>query len=181
MAEREALTADYVRSILDYNPETGVFTWRSRPRDHFKTKRAYSIWNARFALKMAGSSDTKYWQILINCHKYRAHRLAWLYMTGEWPKKRIDHRDTDPSNNRWINLREATNSENGSNRPTPSNNTSGYKGVSWRRDMGKWQVQIAKSGKYFHIGYFDEDKLSNAAAAYANAAKDLHGEFAKVA
>jgi hypothetical protein len=100
-------------------------------------------------------------------------------MIGAWPAKRLDHHDTDSSNNRWVNLREATCSENSSNRGANSNNTSGHKGVCWHLYAGKWHVQIMHKGKRRSVGYFPEDKLDEAAAAYAAAAKELHGDFAR--
>jgi hypothetical protein len=180
MAEREALTAAYVRSILHYDPETGVFTWRERPREHFKTKRAHSVWNARYAHKVSGCLDNLcYWNIRINGRAHKSHRLAWLWMTGEWPKADIDHIGGDPLNNSWNNLRDAARSENMHNTCAYSNNTSGRKGVSWNSYAGKWRVQIMKDGKRSHIGYFDEDKLEDAAGAYNKAARELHGKFAR--
>jgi hypothetical protein len=98
-------------------------------------------------------------------------------MTGSWPVKKIDHRDTNRGNNRWLNLREATNSENGCNRAAPSSNTSGSKGVSWYSPRGKWRAAITVHGRQRCIGYFD--KKEDAAAAYQKAAISHHGEFCR--
>lgn len=177
----DALTAEYVREALTYNECTGAFTWRTRPLDHFKTTRTWNAWNARLAGTQAGySSPLGYLVITINNRAYAAQNLAWLWMTGEWPINLIDHRDTDGFNNIWKNLREATHSENQCNRRVPSNNKSGFKGVSWKKDLGKWQVQIKAGAINRFLGHFDEDKLDEAAAAYAKAAQELHGEFARV-
>jgi len=179
MAEREALTADYVRSILHYAPETGVFTWRERPCEHFATLNACGVWNSRCAGKTAGNIDRGYVQITIDGRPYRAHRLAWLYMTGEWPINDIDHASLDRSDNRFANLREATRSQNGANRRAMSNNTSGVKGVSWHASTRKWQARIQVAGKSKPLGYFDD--LEAAAAAYERAAHETFGEFARTA
>lgn len=177
MAERESLTACYVRQILDYNPDTGVFTWRERPCEHFKTMRACSTWNSRYAGTVAGTLDGKgYYQIGINQKLYRTHRLAWLWMTDSWPKDKIDHRDTCRSNNRWVNLREATQGQNLANMNLSRRNKSGFKGVSWKSSARKWQVFI--QGCY--LGLFDEDKLEDAATAYAKAASEFYGEFSRI-
>lgn len=182
MAANNNLTASYLRSILHYDKETGIFTWRTRPPGHFKTSRAHLIRNARFAGAKAGHlcESHGYVQIRIDKKLYLAHRLAWLYMTGEWPAAQIDHINCDKLDNRFCNLRQATNAENIRNSRKPSTNTSGLKGVSWHKPNNKWRVQISANGSKRHLGYFDEDKLDEAAAAYERAAKALHGEFARV-
>lgn len=173
MAKREAITAEYVRAILHYNPETGVFTWRERAGMRPQ-------WNARYAGKSSGnlSKKDKCWRIDIDDVAYLAHRLAWLYVTGEWPKDKIDHRDTNASNNRFKNLREATQAENACNTRRRSDNTSGLKSVGWHKQCSKWRARITKDGKEFHLGLFNN--IEEAAAAYANAASEIHGEFARI-
>lgn len=98
-------------------------------------------------------------------------------MTGDDPPDEIDHRDLDPSNNRWANLRAANHSENGCNKAKPANNTSGFKGVYWDRWSGRWKAQIKVGGRRRHIGRYDTRE--EAAAAYRVKARDLHGEFAR--
>jgi hypothetical protein len=101
---RDELTANRLREVLDYNSETGVFTWRValRPRMKIGT--------------VAGWLDERgYRRVRIDARPYLAHRLAWLWMTGEWPSGRLDHRDGDPGNNCWSNLREAMQSQNSAN------------------------------------------------------------------
>lgn len=175
MSARSELTAEYVRQILDYDPSTGALTWRERADMRPQ-------WNARYAGKAAGWRDSHgYWQIHINGRIHKVHRVAWLYMTGEWPKNEIDHRDTDRSNNRFVNLREATSAENKRNVGAQSNNTSGHKGVSWHKSSGKWSANIKVDNKQHHLGLFDADKKHEAVSAYERAAKKHHGEFARVA
>jgi hypothetical protein len=172
MAEREALTAEYVRSILDYNPETGVFTWRWRSD-------AQTRWNTHYAEQVAGSKNSNGYIIIhIGDRRYRAHRLAWLIATNAWPKNLIDHIDMDRSNNRLSNLREATHSQNKANRCKPSHNKSGYKGVSWSRTTNKWLAQIVVDGRPIPLGRFDD--VEEAAMAYAKAAREIYGEFSRI-
>jgi hypothetical protein len=99
-------------------------------------------------------------------------------MTGVWPKDQIDHRDLDRTNNRFDNLREATQAQNLHNTRAYCTNTSGRKGVSWHRRDRRWRVKIDVEGEYRWLGYFDD--LEDAASAYAAAARELHGEFARV-
>lgn len=178
MNMRNDLTASYVRSILDYDSSSGAFHWNERPLEHFKTQHGCSSWNARFAGKRAGSKNGRdYFHIRINGSQYRSNRLAWLWMTGEWPKAHIDHIDCDKTNDRWANLREATHAQNMANKPVQQNNTSGFKGVSWHKQHGKWQAYIKLNGRRRYIGYFDD--LEQAAAAYQRAAIDAFGSFAR--
>jgi hypothetical protein len=143
------LTADFVRSILDYDSESGLLTWKYR-------ENIPANWNTKYAGEEAGYINNQGYQFIgINGSRYLAHRLAWLIVTGEWPKDKIDHEDGDPSNNKFSNLREATQQENNRNRKTNSNNTSGVKGVYWNKPCQKWQVQIKIDGTSTHLGYFD--------------------------
>ena len=168
-----SIDAALVRSILDYDPETGVLTWRARTDMR-------SQWNARFAGKVAGYRNSNgYLRIWINGRQINAHRIAWLWMTGEWPKKQIDHKDGNRANNRFDNLREATNAQNMANRPVQKNNACGVKGVCWANRRNKWRAQIHVKSKNIFLGHFDS--IEDAASAYAMASEKLHGEFSRVA
>lgn len=178
--KREVPTAERVRDALDYDPATGVFVWRERELSSFATVRSGRVWNTKYAGKVAGSLDSGgYSKISIDAKDYRAHRLAWLYATGAWPAEQIDHRDGDTSNNRFDNLREATNAENGCNRCAYTNNSSGVKGVCWNGQRKKWMAQIQVDGCKIYLGLFTN--LNDAAAAYAIAAQEHHGRFARPA
>ena len=98
-------------------------------------------------------------------------------MTGRWCKPTIDHRDGNITNNRWNNLRRATASQNNANRRRPRHNTSGYKGVSFRRDSGKWSATIGRDGKIIHLGIFATPQEAH--EVYVKAARKLFGEFAR--
>jgi hypothetical protein len=160
------LTIDYLKTILDYNPLTGDFTWKQK------------LSSTGPAGSKAGciKSTDGYVQIQINKRKYRAHRLAWFYLKGKWPKKYIDHINHNRSDNRIENLRECTDSTNQANRRISRNNTSGYKGVYWSRRKQQWEARIKKDGKSYNLGHYDNKE--GAYKAYCKAAKNLFGSYA---
>jgi hypothetical protein len=154
---RPKLTAKYLREILNYDPRSGIFTWaiERRPSPFKPGDRAGCIAaKGHIAIRIDG------WT-------YKAHRLAWLYMTGEWPKDQIDHMNGIPDDNRFENLRECNNAENCQNQGVRSNNTSGVHGVWWSKTHRKWQTRISVNMKSIHLGFFDS--LEEAGAAYAKA------------
>ena len=168
------ITASHLRSALIYDPETGIFTWKYREDTSVQ-------WNGRYAGTTAGCicKPHKYLNIKIDGRRYPASRLAWLYMTGKWPENMVDHHDLDRGNNRWINLRDATRSQNGMNAPRRSDNTSGFKNVHWHKKHQCWTAQIFSGGKLVWLGSF---KTKDAAyAAYCVAAAKIHKDFARVA
>ena len=125
---------------------------------------------------LAGSKNERGYVVArVDNRNYRLHRLAWLWMTGAWPKEEIDHINGDRSDNRWCNLREATHSENMRNKGIHPLNTTGVKGVIWHRETSRWKVQIKIDRRSIFLGYFDD--LSDARIARENAEKIFHGEF----
>lgn len=175
---------DVVREFLDYDPAAGTFIWRARLPRHFLGEGRFSalaecnLWNGRQAGKSAGSvTSSGYLQIKTNRHGHHlAHRLAWLYMTGRWPIMQIDHIDGNRLNNKWSNLREASQSQNSAN-ATARPSSSGYRGVSWYKTKNCWRAHIKAQGKGIHLGYFSDPK--KAAEAYREAAKKYHGDFTR--
>jgi hypothetical protein len=163
------LTAERLRELLHYDPETGVFTWRAR-RSNFSR---YGIGDVAGCVNPVG-----YRRIGWGKTYYPAHRLAWLYMTGEWPSGAIDHINCVKDDNRLANLRVATTAQNRANARKSSNNTSGFKGVVWHRKMCRWMAGIKVNGRSLHLGYFDCP--AEAHTAYVKAAKEHFGEFARV-
>lgn len=161
------LSADRLRELLTYHPLTGFFTWNiSR--------------GSRINGCVAGSVNTGgHVQIQIDGRVYLAHRLAVLWMTGEWPVDRTDHKDLDKKNNAWLNLRQCSHSQNRANVGLCASNKSGYKGVHWHSVMGKWCASIRKDGVLHRLGYFDAPGLAH--AAYIAKAVELFGEFARAA
>lgn len=173
MGKRLKLNADYVRSLLLYNPLTGNLWWRSQrgTRSDLMLKPAGNINKLEF-----------YRCIVIDGAIYPAHRLIWLMKTGEWPKHEIDHINGIRDDNRWINLREADHSQNQRNARLRSNNRCGLKGVYQRREdkyrLKKWCALIRYGGRQRTIGYFRTKEEAH--AAYVVAAREHHGEFANV-
>ena len=118
-----------------------------------------------------------YLQVMIDGKMYIVHRVMFLLHHGSMPEH-IDHIDCNAMNNHISNLREATASQNASNKPMRTDNKSGYKGVSWKASSGKWVSQIAVGRKKLHLGLFDDPK--DAAIIYAVNALRHHGDFAKL-
>ena len=163
---RPLVTAERARELLDYNPETGVLRWRTKRRGQKR--------NIATCLSSSGYS-----LIGLDYRLYRAHRVMWLLMTGKWPDHDIDHINGVRTDNRWVNLRSATRTQNTYNRCAQRNNKSGYKGVFFHKRANRWQAVIGVDGKRIHLGCFRSPEL--AAAAYARAAKIHHGDFARAA
>lgn len=158
--------AAFLRQRLHYDPDTGKWTWLVRASQ------------STFAGDPAGwHIVTGYMYIRIKKKAYGAHRLAYLYMMGEWPLQQIDHANGDPSDCRWSNLRPSDQSQNMANARRPSHNTSGHKGVNWSKQHKKWKVQIQVNSKKLHLGFYTD--LEAAVAAYATGAEKLFGEFAR--
>lgn len=161
-----------LKQRLDYDENTGKFYWKPLPLDG----QWQASWNKKYAGRPAGTilygSDAGYVGVKIGNVRYRAHRLAFIWMTGEAPEV-IDHIDGNPANNSWNNLRACTQGENTLNRKRSSLNTTGYKGVSPYR--GKYRATICRAGVWRQIGVYDDPLI--ASAAYHEAAKALHGEF----
>lgn len=153
------LTQSYMKESLDYDSETGVFTWKLRPLHHFKTQKSRNTTNTRFSNKAAGHlNDCGYIIIRIFGRSIRAHRLAWYWITGKFPAVGIDHIDQDRANNTWSNLREATHTVNARNMRLRNTNTSGVCGVHFFKRTGKWQASIRVSMKSIHLGMFSKKK-----------------------
>ena len=169
MDKHDLITAADVRAMFDYNRDTGVFVWRRRSD-------VPDTWNSRFAGCVAGWEDGKGYTILtINYVDYRAHRVAWLYETGEWPSSFLDHRNGNVHDNRLCNLRLADKSQNAINSKTRNDNTSGVKGVSWDASRDMWAAYIKVDRKKVHLGRFL--KLEDAKRARQEAARIQYGAF----
>jgi hypothetical protein len=167
-------TAEYLRSILDYYPEIGEFYWRERDNAPPWVRRKLESGEPAGNIHQG---RTPYIEIRIDGKKYKAHNLAWFWMTGEWPENLVDHKDTDGLNNIWTNLRQATNSQNNQNSNRYKNNKSGYKGVCW--DNGCWRAYINVNKKRFNLGWFSTPEEAH--QAYCKAALEHFGEFARAA
>lgn len=159
------LTFDYVNSELRYEPETGLL--------FRKIKRGGYNW-----LIPAGTlRPNGYIQLKLSGKLFRAHRIAWLLSTGKWPQEQIDHINGDRKDNRFLNLREATNRENGRNRvKSNKGNISGILGVSFSKSANKWNARIRIGEKEKNLGYFTN--LNEAKIVRQSAEKEYFGDFA---
>ena len=163
----QELTAGKLRELLHYDPETGIFTRKVRTSPRVK------------AGDIAGSQGGGGYLLIRVCsRKYQAHRLAWLYVYGEWPEDQIDHINRDRADNRIANLREVTNKQNQQNASKRSDNTSGYPGVSWYKLDSKWAAKIRHNQKLIHLGCYNA--IEEAVAA-RKAAEKLYWADTQVA
>lgn len=159
---KNAITATELRNHLTYEPETGLF---------FR-KRTQRRWKAGTIL--TGTHDTYgHIRLQIADRIYAAHRLAFLYMTGDWPPHDIDHINGIRDDNRWANLRPASRAENLRNMKAKPNKT-GLKGVYF--NAGKYAASIRLNYKKYYLGRYDSPEEAH--AAYVAAAQRLHGKFA---
>jgi hypothetical protein len=156
-----SITQRYLQSVLQYNPLTGVFI-------NLVDRNGRAVKGA-----VAGYTNTiGYTVIQMQGRKLHAHRLAWFYMTGEWPVNQIDHINRVRSDN-WIeNLRQATSHQNAQNTKDHSGNTSGHRGVTWHKKNKNWQAQMLVLGKYVYLGAFD--RIEDAVEARKKAVASLH-------
>lgn len=150
----EQFSLKYLKSRLSYDSETGIFTWKFKNSINRHDKR----FNTIFGGKVAGGckSSNGYLQIQIDGKLICAHRIAYLFMTGEWPDDEIDHINGNRLDNRWENLRAVSREENFKNKKIAKNNTSGVMGVHKDKNLNKWIVQINVSGKKKNLGKFDD-------------------------
>lgn len=152
------LTKIELEKILNYHPETGVFTWRKPGKGR--------IWSA-----VAGNMRKDgYCALRLGGRIYLRHRLVWLFETGEWPRGEIDHLDRTPGNDKFSNLRVVTREQNRYN-INSYNRTTGVRGVTPVKKTGKFRARIQNE----YIGTFNT--IEAAKTAYNNRAKQLFGEF----
>ena len=151
-------------NILEYSPDTGIFTWK-----YDRSSRALKG-SAAGTLCKDG-----YISISINRQIYRAHRLAWFYCFQEWPINYIDHINGIKSDNRLDNLREATRTENSYNSKAHKDSETGIKGVYYNKLNNNYRAQIRYNGKTIALGTFKT--VEEAAEAYNQVAVELHKEF----
>ncbi|HEC73139.1 MAG TPA: HNH endonuclease [Methylophaga aminisulfidivorans] len=152
----------FFHEVLDYNKDTGVFTWKERHRDLFENKHQWCSWNSRCAGKVAGSQLKKknktYLIFSVKGKRFYAHRVAWLMTHGKWPELEIDHINGDSTDNSISNLREVNRKQNCRNMKLYKTNKSGYAGVSWHERENKWRARVMFNGKEFFCGLYDDVK-----------------------
>lgn len=174
------LTQERLKHYLHYEPETGIFTWLNVNINTPKSK--IGMRAGRLLGSIRNTNDNRYLVVNLDHTMYRLHNLAFLYMTGSFPKETVDHINLDKLDNRWNNLREATVKENSYNRKVQADSTTGVKGLYERK--GAWQVRVMVNAKAYTI-LFTFEKYEGAEAAKSEALlylrelrQQLHGEFA---
>ncbi|MBL4886392.1 MAG: HNH endonuclease [Planctomycetaceae bacterium] len=164
LTKARQLTQERLKQVLHYDPKTGIFKWKlTRP--------------GCVAGRSAGTITNGYRQIEIDYKLFRAGRLAWLYMTGEWPECVIDHINGVRNDDRWQNLRSASYQENARNRKPCRRNSSGKVGVHKSYKKGWWGAGIGVNDRYVNLGHYK--RKADAIAARLKAEKQFFGKFAK--
>lgn len=158
-----------LKARLLYVPQTGIFYWIDPPIKHPE------LLGEEAGYESADSSGKRYYLIQINGFKYRRARLAFLYMTGFWPSEMVDHINGDSTDDRWVNLRDVSVSQNNQNRKIGRLNRKFPMGVRQSRS-GRYEARIGVNGTQLHIGTFDH--VEQALDAYQTARGKYYGEFA---
>ena len=165
--KNEPFDAEYLRSILHYDPETGMWRWLEKRRGQKENR------SAGYVNKGDGRR-----RIRIDYEAYLAAPLAWLYMTGEWPRREVDHINRIRDDDRWQNLRLATHVQQSINKVMSAYNKSGVTGVFWATKDQKWCATIAIKGERIWLGSYII--FEDAVAARKKAEIKYYGEFAPV-
>jgi hypothetical protein len=159
MSYKSDLSAIRLRELLNYDPATGIFTWKVNTYRKLKGKKAGS------------TASNGYWDIRIDRSLYKAHRLAWLYVHGRWPADQIDHINGERADNRIENLRECSRAENMQNSPVRKDSQIGLKGVS-TTPGGRYVASISANKAMYFLGTFDTPEEAH--SAYVAAKEELH-------
>jgi hypothetical protein len=154
--------------VLHYDTISGDFTRL------VSTSRRVKVGDIAGSIRKDG-----YLHIRVDGKRYLSHRLAWLYVTGSWPDKFVDHKNTDKADNAWDNLRAATSAQNNRNATLSTLNASGVKGVSYHKANNNWIAYITTNRVRKHLGSFSS--IGDATTAVLEARLELHGEFARAA
>ena len=165
MAAKQLPDVETLRKLLDYDPETGILTWKPRPLEMFPNTKSGKRWNTKHANKeaFAGVLGTGYCSGYVFNEPYKAHRIIWAIHYGAPPTGDIDHINGIKTDNRIENLRLVNNAENSKNQSRRKDNKSGITGVTWDKAAGKWRACIRISGKTQYIGLFcDIEKAADA-------------------
>lgn len=158
------LTQSSLKERLIYDPETGIFVWLD------------SLGGVKLGSVCGHVNNRGYVRITIDGRRHRAHRLAWLYVYGKFPRDQIDHIDGNPSNNKMSNLRECTGSENSQNARIRKDKKLRIKNVYFHKKSGRYRVQVTSNKRRYEKVF---DVLEDAAADALRARKEMHGQFAR--
>jgi hypothetical protein len=152
--------------LFDYDNKSGLLIWKHKK-------------HSTSSGKIAGYKSRGYIKIQIDGLEFMAHRIIWKIVTKFDPSHmQVDHINGNKSDNRFLNLRLASNAENAMNRSISARNTTGYKGVSYSNHRKKWVATIRIDGKSIYLGGYQTAEIAH--MAYCKAAKELHGDFARV-
>ncbi|MBT2326742.1 HNH endonuclease [Variovorax paradoxus] len=159
------ITAERVRELFDYEADTGLFRHRTDCNSQVEVG------------EVAGGKDSEegYWRLRVDGLTVLAHRVAWLWVTGEWPDDRIDHKNGVRHDNRFSNLRACSALENARNVKVRANSSTGVAGVTWESKYCRWKAHIKVSGKCITLGRFKA--LLDAVSARRGAEIRLFGDF----
>ncbi len=161
---------EYLHECFAYDPETGVLTWKERPREHFSRPGSHLNFLTRWAGRSAGAqSKLGYLHVGVDGTLHPVHRIAWALHYGAWPDRQLDHINLIKDDNRIANLRGVDNATNCRRQVRPRNNPSGCLGVFWNDKSGKWQARIKFMGKAYHLGMFTDKADAIAARKAADA------------
>lgn len=156
--------ASLIKKHLSYNATTGVLRWKIRQGHRSKDR--------------AGWRDKHgYWNICFLGYAYKQTHAIWAYKTGRWPRRQVDHKDLNRGNNRWRNLRKATNAQNKHNTTKHRDSRSPYKGVCWDIRHKYWVARICLRGKTTWLGAFKTPEAGY--RAYKKAARKMFKQFAR--
>ena len=161
------ITQERLKDLLSYDPETGIFTWL-KPTNC----------SIRVGASFGSAHHTGYITAHLDHKHYATHRLAWLYVHGEWPEF-IDHINHVRNDNRIVNLRNVTKIENGRNQKLRSTNKSGVMGVYWDKGASKWRAVITHNNKKVHLGWFKDLDDAATARKLAEIRYDYHENHGK--
>lgn len=159
------MNIDHLKSLLSYEPDTGLIRWIAKGKGRIKKKEAGTLLHSG------------YMGICIGAKRWQAHRIAWALYYGEWPKDQVDHINGVKTDNRICNLREATNSQNGKNLKLSKANKTGVAGVCWSQRYQNYRSYIKVDHKQTYLGTF-KDFEEAVKARYAAEAK-YFGEWTR--
>jgi HNH endonuclease len=156
----DTVNAEIVRELLSYDSLTGILSWKKRRK------------SCKPGAKAGSHHIQGYERISINYKRFLVHRICWLHFYGTWPTAEIDHINRNKKDNRIINLREATRSENDQNKVAQKNSKSGIRGVNWDKSRQLWEARITLNGKTVFRGRFD--RIDDAVNAITEARRKFH-------